>query len=477
MKFRDKVLGANLILLSICLGVAGYLMISRNFILAQKSQINNGITGNNMVQSMVEYELLSSINSGGGQPEQYLADIGTKAAGSIHSGEMEFAIRYGEKLAYMTKEELEPLPESLFLNLEVGGKNYQLSQEGENHYIYVTSCSEVNDKTLNIISRSDVGAAYSLMKQQITYFRFLSLGMLAVTAMILYIFCRYLTNPLEELNRVSDQIAGGDYETKAAVNTSDEIGELAEKFNRMSDAVAAHMKALEDMVHKREQFVADFTHEIKTPMTAIIGYADTMRSMELPRQEEILALNYIFSEGQRLETMSKKLFHLIYLSQNEIEKKPLHISDFVSETKQLFEPFLKEKNLTLEIEIMDSVIMADKELFITALYNLLDNAKKASDENAKITITGNTRPKEAVYELTVTDYGCGMSEEEVAHICDEFYMADKSRSRKEGGAGLGMSLVLLILKRHDARLLVESKPGRGTEVHMRFPVDTKEEKN
>lgn len=477
MKFRDKVLGANLILLSICLGFAGYLMIYRNFTLAQKSQINNGIAGNNMVQSMVEYELLSGLNSSGGQPEQYLPDIGAKVAGSIHAGETEFAIRYGEKLVYMTKEELDLVPEKLFKNLEVGGKNYQLNQEGENHYIYVTSCSEVNDKTLNIISRSDAGAAYDLMKQQNTYFRLLFLGMLAAMAVVLYLLCRYLTSPLEELNRVSEQIAGGDYETKAAVNTSDEIGELAEKFNRMSDAVAAHMKALEEMIHKREQFVADFTHEIKTPMTAIIGYADTMRSMELPRQEEIQALNYIFSEGQRLETMSKKLFHLIYLNRNEIEKKPLHISDLVSETKQLFEPFLEEKNLTLETEISDFVIMADKELFITALYNLLDNAKKASDDNAVITITGFSCQEKEFYELTVKDRGCGMSKEDVAHICDEFYMADKSRSRKEGGAGLGMSLVLLILKRHGAKLFVESERGRGTEVHMRFPVDTKEGKN
>ncbi len=469
MKFRDKVLCANLILLSICLGFAGYLMIYRNFTLAWQSQLEGGIASNNMVQSMVEYELLSRMNNSEGLPEQYLPDIGAKVAGSIHSDGMEFAIRYGEKLVYSTKEELGRVPEKLFQNLEVGGKNYQQKKVRESYYIYVTSCSKVNDRQLNIISRNDAGTAYTLMKQQTAYYRLLSIGMLAATAVVLYILCRYLTRPLEELNRVSEQMADGDYATKAAVNTSDEIGELALKFNRMSDAVAGHMKALEDMVHQREQFVADFTHEIKTPMTAIIGYADTMRSMELPRQDEIMALNYIFSEGQCLETMSKKLFQLIYLNQHEIDKKPLHIPDLVRETGQLLAPFLKEKKIGLDTDIKDAVIEADKELLVTALYNILDNAKKGSGENSIIKITGKEEGTER-YRLTVTDYGTGMDKEDIAHICDEFYMADKSRSRSEGGAGLGMSLVFLIIKRHDAKLLVESEKGQGTSVHLLFPM-------
>ena len=83
----------------------------------------------------------------------------------------------------------------------------------------------------------------------------------------------------------------------------------------MAQAVSDHVDELNDMVHRREQFVADFTHEIKTPMTSIIGYADTMRSLELPREEQIMALGYIFSEGKRLESMSNKLFDLIYLRQ------------------------------------------------------------------------------------------------------------------------------------------------------------------
>ena len=88
------------------------------------------------------------------------------------------------------------------------------------------------------------------------------------------------------------------------------------------------------MIQKRDHFVADFTHEIKTPMTAIMGYADTMRSMELPAEEQMMALNYIFSEGKRLENLSTKLFELIYLKQNTIEKHPVHIVDLCREAEK-----------------------------------------------------------------------------------------------------------------------------------------------
>lgn len=109
---------------------------------------------------------------------------------------------------------------------------------------------------------------------------------------------------------MAEEIIDGSYETRITVKSQDEVGLLAENFNRMAEAVSEKIGELQGMIRKRDQFVADFTHEIKTPMTSIIGYADTMRSMELPREEQLLALSYIFSEGKRLERMSGKLFDL-----------------------------------------------------------------------------------------------------------------------------------------------------------------------
>lgn len=238
----------------------------------------------------------------------------------------------------------------------------------------------------------------------------------------------------------------------------------------MAGAVAEHVEELNDMIRRRDQFVADFTHEIKTPMTTIIGYADTMRSMELPREEEIMALSYIFSEGKRLESMSGKLFELIYLKQHDIDKKAIHMTELVSQVVKIVEPAMAKKHIQITSDIEPAVTEGNKELLVTAFVNLMDNARKASLEGKSIELVGRLAEESGDYgyELTVVDHGIGMTEEEAKRICDEFYMVDKSRSRKEGGAGIGMSLVALILEHHGAGLRIESEPGKGTRMHVRF---------
>jgi signal transduction histidine kinase len=255
---------------------------------------------------------------------------------------------------------------------------------------------------------------------------------------------------------------------------------LAEHFNRMAEAVSLHMEELQEMIRRRDQFVADFTHEIKTPMTTIIGYADVMRSMELPREEEIMSLNYIFSEGKRLETMAGKLFELIYYREHPIETKPIHTVDLGREVERIARPAMEKKQQTLVVEMEPAILSGAQELLVTVLINLLDNARKASEPGQSVYLTGAVVRQEESgtptgYHILVEDHGIGMAPEEVQKICDEFYMVDKSRARKEGGAGLGMSLVSLIVKRHGATLTIDSCPGKGTRMQITFPSAQMEE--
>lgn len=138
-------------------------------------------------------------------------------------------------------------------------------------------------------------------------------------------------------------------------------------------------------------------------------------------------------------------------------------------------PAMECRNITIESHIEPMVIRGNRELLVTAFVNLMDNARKASEEGSVIEFTGQmvgktqTEETEAWYELCVTDHGIGMTGEEASRICDEFYMVDKSRARREGGAGIGMSLVALILEHHGAVLSIESRPGEGTRMRVRFP--------
>ena len=397
----------------------------------------------------------------------------------------------GEKVYTDDKSDAR-ISDTLFKNLTTGNKNYVIKEESQKHYIYVTSQSVIDEKNLCIVSKCDASEAYTLLDEQIKYFRLIIIVILIAESAAMYFISRYMTKPLEKLNHVSEEIEQGDYATRVNVKSHDEIGLLAQKFNIMAQAVSDHVDELNDMVHRREQFVADFTHEIKTPMTSIIGYADTMRSLELPREEQMMALGYIFSEGKRLESMSQKLFELIYLRRHDIEKARVHMADLCAEVVKVVEPAYENRHLTIETEIEDTVLTVNRELLVTALVNLMDNARKASEEGQQVEVTGKfvdnmacNIPKDKTdigeaesaddrkctraYEICIIDHGIGMTKEQAERICDEFYMADKSRARKEGGAGIGMSLVAIILEHHNAVLSVESEPGCGTTMRILLP--------
>lgn len=519
MKFRYKVLFTNLILLSLGLGLVGYLMIHKNFELAKQTQLKNAIVQNNLVQSSVEYELLQLLNSVSDNSETsnnntdnnnadnsnaekssisassiaaQLPQIGSRVSSSVRSRDSFFYIYFDGEKVYTDDKSDARISDTLFKNLTTGNKNYVIKEESQKHYIYVTSQSVIDEKNLCIVSKCDASEAYTLLDEQIKYFRLIIIVILIAESAAMYFISRYMTKPLEKLNHVSEEIAQGDYATRVNVKSYDEIGLLAQKFNIMAQAVSDHVDELNDMVHRREQFVADFTHEIKTPMTSIIGYADTMRSLELPREEQMMALGYIFSEGKRLESMSQKLFELIYLRRHDIEKARVHMADLCAEVVKVVEPAYENRHLTIETEIEDAVLTVNRELLVTALVNMMDNARKASEEGQQVEVTGkfvdnmacNIRKDKTdigeaesaddrkcmrAYEICIIDHGIGMTKEQAAKICDEFYMADKSRARKEGGAGIGMSLVAIILEHHNAVLSVESEPGCGTTMRILLP--------
>lgn len=408
MKFRYKVLITNLILLSVSLGLVGYLMIHKNFELAKETQISNAVIQNNLVQSSVEYEVLQALNREE-SVKGTLPDIGAQVSSGMRAENVTFFIYYGDKLVYNETEENANLKKVWEAQQEDGNKNYAIFEEDGHYYIYVTAASKVEDENLCMISRSDVSDAYALRDREIRYFRLILFLCLMIESLLIYVISRYLTRPLEQLNRVAEEITDGSYETRITVKSQDEVG--------------------------------------------------------------LLALSYIFSEGRRLERMSGKLFDLIYLREHEMEKEAVQAENVSSEVLKVVTPSLAAKGLVLKENIEPAVLYGNKELLVTALVNLLDNARKASKEHGVIEFSGKRIQEEEnpfYYELSVKDYGIGMTKEETERICDEFYMADKSRARQEGGAGIGMSLVALILEHHQAELIVESEPKKGTKMRICF---------
>ena len=467
MKFRYKVLIINMLLLSAVLLAVGYVILKRSYELALDTQIENAVLENNLAEASIEYSLLSVINSPRYDLDSELASISGQVYAGMMSDTSDLIILYSGNQVFSSEENI-IIPDDLILQVDNNIKNYIITEEGGKLFIYIASFCKIDKGILNIITRRDITGLKRFVKKSINDYRSLSLIILTSATVIIYIISYFLTRPLEKLNNVTDAFARGSYSERSSIKGHDEVALLSDKFNRMADSVETHIDELNDMIKRRDQFVADFTHEIKTPMTAIIGYADTMRSTDLDEDQQLMALNYIFSEGKRLEDMSMKLFDLIYLKSNTIDKKPISAVSFGNDIVNSVKPILSADDISLKYEFEQGIITGDRELLKTVFINLIDNARKASSKGSRVIFKGDKKGE--FYCFTVQDFGVGIEEKDLSRICDEFYMVDKSRSRKKGGAGLGLSLASLILNRHDADMKIESTPNVGTTFKIYFKI-------
>ena len=221
---------------------------------------------------------------------------------------------------------------------------------------------------------------------------------------------------------------------------------------------------LEDATEKREEFIASFAHELKTPLTAIIGYADMLRSKEMAAKTRFTAAGYIFSEGKRLEALSLKLMDIIVAGRQNFEKRRYNAGYFIREVAAVSAPSTGGDGLALDIRNDPGEVEVEIDLFKTLLINLVDNARKASKKGQHVELYG--KKEDGGYAFYVRDYGRGMAKEDIEKITEPFYMIDKSRSRSQNGAGLGLALCQRIAELHGTKLEYESTPEQGTTVRV-----------
>lgn len=219
-------------------------------------------------------------------------------------------------------------------------------------------------------------------------------------------------------------------------------------------------------MQRQEEFTAAFAHELKTPLTSIIGYADTIRQMELSAEETDMCADYIYRQGKRLQSLSYKLLEMTLAGQQEIVYREIYMPEFLEGVKKTVAQSLLEKKIVLYVEAQNGVIYGDRELLGSVFINLIDNARKASDAGKRIWVYGRSVP--GGYTVTVEDEGRGVTQEELSRITEPFYMVDKSRARKEGGAGLGLALCRKIIDLHQGSWQFESEPGKGMRITVLF---------
>lgn len=340
---------------------------------------------------------------------------------------------------------------------------YEIKRHGDDVYIAVLCRSvfgEYIETTKNITeifrNRAEMYSRYRA-------------GVLLMTVLvggvILFILFFVMRN-MQKLSRATRQFARGKYDVRVDIRSHDEVGTLAADFNWMANAMNTQMEQLQNEVQRQEEFTAAFAHELKTPLTSIIGYADTIRQMELSPEETDMCADYIYRQGKRLQSLSYKLLEMTLAQKQEISFREIYVPEFLQEVQKTVAVSLQEKQLRLEISAQEGVIYGDRELLASVFINLIDNARKASEEGKNIRLTGLAFP--GGYSVTVEDEGRGIPPEELSRIAEPFYMVDKSRSRKEGGAGLGLALCRKIIELHQGSWQFQSDPGKGLKITVLF---------
>lgn len=299
------------------------------------------------------------------------------------------------------------------------------------------------------------------------------LKLVIVMSIIIYvialIFALYLTKvltrPLEEMGKVANEIAKGNFQAKLTSKNDDEVGKLAKDILEM----ASQLKRYHDT---RKQFLSHISHDLRTPLTYVKGYASIMKDAEAVNAEEWK--NYasvIHKQATRMELLVQDLFQLARLEEGSIRLNydKIDVYSWLEDFKESYMYKLKEEQIVLNIECPDKNLTAlfDKERMEQVFVNLLENSIRYIEQEGTITITV-TEEKEYL-RFDFSDTGKGIPEEDLPYLFERFYRVDKSRSSNGGGSGLGLAIVKQIIQLHKGKITVASKLGEGTSFTIFLP--------
>lgn len=277
-------------------------------------------------------------------------------------------------------------------------------------------------------------------------------------AVALLFVLKKLSVPLETLKTTTERIREGNFDEKANENGGDEIASLGKSFNSMVERIKAQMLELENEAVQKQQLVDDMAHEMRTPLTNIYGYAEYIEKAPLSESETLESAEFIMSEAKRLKNISEKILDTSYIRNNEIKKTELKVEQLFSETKRILMNVANKPETEIILDCDDSKIMGDETLLVVLLCNLTENAIKASKKDEKVTLFCENGM------ISVIDHGKGMTPEQLSNITKPFYRTDKSRSRADGGAGLGLALSKQIVESHGGTMNFDSELGKGTKI-------------
>lgn len=456
MKFRIKIALCMIGLLSLLFGVGGSALMAISF--------QNALEREQTAARESFEMLLTTLRVLGGLNQWSDAGDVSDAIGALDSqGERTWTalrLTLGDKVLYeqngkrLTFSQASAVADTEHFSLSA------ITDSEDHRYLQFSGLLTLGNDTLTLSTAYDISSAYVMRSQQRSAYERVFWVMVVLCALASYSAAWLLTRPLGKLSKASRELASGNLDYRLDLHTSDEIGALSQDFDAMATKVQHSMEMMQETMAQQEMFMGSFAHELKTPMTSIIGYADLLRGETLSQEEAAEAANYIFSEGRRLESLSIKLLNLLMADKQDIHLSALSPADIARDVAGQLRPVYDKQGIQLVCHCEQGQVLLDGEGFRVLLLNLLDNARKAFDGPGRIIIFLKLTPEGCL--LKIRDNGRGIPEAALKHLTEAFYRVDKARSRRQGGVGLGLSLCRKIVELHGGSLSFESAAGRGT---------------
>ena len=472
MRFWQKIFLLTLTILLFSLNIFSYMFVKNNMDSSLNTEINNRLDDFKLAHTSIQTNIMY---------KKYLLETEILSKEEILAVFNDFSKSYSVNKLTFTESE-----EHLYSDSDLA--DISLRHENLNDYITISSIFSVDDHFFKLTSSSDISAIYTAAQSQISFAKQLSLFLSLGTAVIVLAMSLVLTRRINTLRRSTRKMAHGIFFMRAKVDSHDEIGSLAEDFNIMADTVENKVSELSQIADDRKRFIDNIAHEMKTPLTSIIGFADLLRKAKLNNETKLEYADNIYREGIHLKNVSSKLMEIILLGKTNPTISQVEYAVLLDEVFQSMEQICINAGMVLVLHKHDQdikqkidsplhypeqpyILNIDVELIKSLLYNLIDNAVKASKPESHIILSSGFIPRDNssnYFYISVKDFGKGIPVNEINKITEPFYMLDKARTRQHGGAGLGLALCSEIAALHNAELKIESELNKGSEIKIIF---------
>ena len=451
MKFRIKMTLCMLALLSVLFGAGGSLLIAESFQDTLEREKDAAFASCRMV-----WTALQIVNG----LDPYLdGDALARTMAQLYeqdrSGWAALRLRTDSSVLYNVETNASRLLQTAEPPIP-GSCLFHIAQDLDGaHYLLLHSAVETSGDVLYLQTAHDISGLYTMRQgQQQTYLRIFCVLTLLCAALS-YTVSKALTRPLAGLSQASRAIASGSFSSRAPVWSEDEIGAVSEDFNAMAAQMEETISQLHQAVERQERFVGSFAHE----MTSLIGYAELLRSGTLTAEEQTEATGYIYSEGKRLENLSRKLLELLVLKQGDLPLAEVSPADLIGDLVERLRPLFAKIGVAVTSDCQKGVCYLEPDLTWSLLLNLTDNAQKALVNGGHIWYRCDMLPDGC--RIQVMDDGRGIPPEALDHLTEAFYRVDKARSRKQGGFGLGLALCQEIAALHNGSISFQNRASGG----------------